>query len=154
MQTAGMASVCVRRCACKCMASVDWTMKWKHPITISLHLSIRTSSMQRAHSWVAPSLFTITHCSSGKRDAEGGERVSVIGLLENRGTETQKCVGLFAAGSQTCVDEIWTCKSGLAGICRTYCTASLQRPSDTSSAQLGRSERVYVLNDTKKSVCV
>ena len=66
MQTTGLMSVCVRVSVCKRMVSVEWTMKWKHPITISLHLSIRTSSMQREHSWVASSLFTITHRSADK----------------------------------------------------------------------------------------
>lgn len=72
MQTTGLMSVCARVSACKRMVSVERTMKWKHPITISLHLSIRTSSMQREHSWVASSLFTITHRSADKWGYGGG----------------------------------------------------------------------------------
>lgn len=71
MQTTELMSMCV----CKCMVRVEWTMKWKHPITISLHLSIRTSSMRRAHSRVVSSLFTITYQGADKEGAEGATSV-------------------------------------------------------------------------------
>lgn len=141
MQTTGLMCVCERVNVCKRMVSVEWTMKWKHPITISLHLSIRTSSMQREHSWVASSLFTITHRSADKWGAEG-EKLVRSTLQNIQGIEKQTCSVCMTRCNMLC--NLWARYLSCLIVninCRevwTYCiccTNPLQRQTFSSSTE-------------------